>query len=259
MATKKKASSPVYKVLPIGDISTGANQRQFFDGIPELAARINDSKWVSPIVVTSEGVIVAGERRYRACQLLKLEAIPCEIFDGTEEELLDRNTSENLGRRDFRFIELCRIFKSQRDKGRTLEQVATKTGYSSDTISRYVSVLTKCHPDIIKRLDNGDVISIDILYKLSQIKSHEVQLLRLKQWLEEPTNQSEPGPAKQRTAPLRRKRMVQLLKVLQESGATDETIQVAQFMAGMRQTLPHKWHLKLSQRRQMPAPASEEF
>lgn len=257
----KKATGPVYKLVQIGDIRPGSNQRKFIDGVEELAKLIERSNWVCPLVVTSDGEIVAGERRYRACLLLKRPSIPIEIFDGTEQEYLDRNAVENLGRREFRFIELARIFAAQRAAGRKNDEIALRTGYNTDTVSRYINSLEKLHPDIVKRLDNGDIIQTEYLLKLYTIKNKDVQLLRLNQWLGNPIESSKaPETANQsRTNPLRRKKMVQLIKVLQDSGATDETIQVAQYLAGMRQTLPHKWHLKLSPKRQTQAKASDAF
>jgi ParB family transcriptional regulator, chromosome partitioning protein len=261
MAARKKASGRVYKMLPIGDISPGANQRKFLDNIPELAALIKESGWIATIVVTSDGKIVAGERRWQAAKLLGVSEMHCEIFDGSLQEYLDRNAQENLGRKDFRFIEIARIFHSQRHNlQRSDKEIAAKTGYNADTVCRYINVLEKCHPKIIQKLDSGDIIAIDMLCKLATIPDKEVQLLRLNQWQGNPVEASAaPAPSKQRNNPLRRKRMIQLIKLLQDTGATDETIQVAQFMAGMRTTLPNKWHLRLSLKPRMPARESGGF
>lgn len=261
-----KSSSP--KVLPgaalvpIERLSPGNNQRQFFEGIEELAQLIKESEWVNVLHIKPNGEIVAGERRWRACKHLNALAkqagepkpwpeLPCLIDESDDESgIYDIGVSENSGRSQLRFIETARIMRYYRDeRGLDSSTVGRKTGFAKDTVNRYLAILEKCHPDIIKRLDNGEQISTDILIRVHGLKK-DLQLLRLEQWQgTAPITESETSKVRQRKAGLSRRKLGALVKILQESGAADETIQVAQFIAGMRETLPHKWHLKLSRRR----------
>lgn len=249
-------------MVDITTLSPGNNQRVFFPGLEELANLIDDSKWVQNLYVNPDGTIDAGERRYRACKLLNERAskqglpipwpkLPCMVWDGDENERFDLNVAENAGRVDLRFIELARLMQRYRE-GRGLDNasIGKKTGFHPDTVDRYIKILDRSHPKIIERLDNGEQIPIEYLIKIHTIRDKDIQLLRLEQWLGNPVTEATDDPkSKQRKAGLSRRKMVAVVSLLQESGATDETIQVAQFMAGMRTTLPHKWHLKLSQKR----------
>jgi len=57
--------------------------------IEELAQQIKFSGIVKPLIVTNNGVIISGHRRYKACCLLGMKQIPVEIrnFNNESEEL----------------------------------------------------------------------------------------------------------------------------------------------------------------------------
>ena len=245
---------PRQAMVPIESIKLGQNPRQFFSGLEELANLLEEHGALVPLWLDTDHVIIAGERRYRACMIVhkrqpKLYAkLPCVIYD--TDESYDLSVAENLGRQDFRFIEIARIFERYKEQGLTHKQIATKTAYREETIGSYLKIIRQLHPDIIKKLDNGEDIAVNKLIQLHVIKPSEVQLIRYEQWLGTPTAPGEAKPSKERQSGLSRKKLLRLVKVLQESGASDETMQVIQYAAGLRTTLPHKWHLKLSPKRQ---------
>lgn len=270
MAKKRAAIVPsvgasVFEMRDIDSLSPGDNQRKFFPGLEELAGLIEESGWVNTLEVNDDGTIIGGERRWRACKILNAKAesagtlipwpqLPCMVNFLDEKAAFQRNVAENMGRVDLRFIEISRIFKSYRDRyGFSDSQIGAKCGYSAETVHRYISILDRCHPDIIKRLDNGEQISVEFLTKIYTIRDKEIQLLRLNQWLGNPTEQtSEAAPSRERAAALSRRKMVALIKLLQQGNYQEETIQIAQFIAGMRNTLPNKLHLKLSRKQRQP-------
>lgn len=248
--------------LEIEKIKPGSNTRLFFDGIVELSETIEESGWISPITVNKKTLeIVRGERRWRAATYLNDNArrkgekppwpkMPVEWFEGDEREEFSANVAENAARQELRFIEWARIFQKYRENyGLSNDEISKKTGYDSATVSRYISILEKTHPDIIKRLDNGEQIPVSLLISIHTIRNKDTQLLRLDQWYGKPAAEGTVTESKQRTGKLNRKRLIALLKLLQEKGASQETVEVVQFIAGMRQTLPNKLHLQLGQKR----------
>lgn len=254
--------------IPIERLRPGKNARVHFSEIVALSERIAESGRVVQLQVKPDGSIVAGERRYRACQVLNENArktkqplpwksIPCEVVDFSDSDARDWNVNENLGRDNFRFIELARIMVGYRESGLNNADIAKKTGYVEETVSKYISILSNVHPEIIARLDAGEIIKTDTLIRLNGIRDREVQKLRLEQWLGNPVAESEVTPARERTPMLSRRKVMALVKVLQESEAEPETVQTVLYIAGLRQTLPHKWHLKLSRPRQ-PGPTESE-
>lgn len=246
---------------PINELRPGKNSRKFFPDLESLADQIAESGWVQTLQVKPDGEIIAGERRFRACQILhkrdgSWSKLPCIVIDADDNEAFDLNALENLGRAELRFIELARIFQSYREVyGKSNEEIGKACGFRAETVSRYISILEKCHPDIITRLENGDEIPPHVLINVHRISDKEVQKVRLEQWLgTAPVTASEVKPSKQRVSKLSRRKMLQVVQLLQEV-ATEETIQVAQYLAGLRQTLPNKWHLRLSQTRRPPVTA----
>lgn len=245
-------------------LTPGNNQRMFFPGIVELSELIADSGNVAELEVTDRGVIVSGERRWRAVCLLNENArkakeeipwprLPVQIVKA--EEYFDRNVSENAGREQLRFIEWARIFKTYRDNySLTNEQIAKKTGYDAFTVSRYINVVEKLNPKIVSQLEDGKQFPVDVLIKISSIQDKEVQLLRLEQWLGTAALQtSDVKQSKQRGTALSRRKQIALIKLLQEANYPPEAVAVAQFIAGQKQTLPNQLHLKLSRKRRQQA------
>lgn len=57
------------------------NPRNNDDAVDKVAESIQKFGFKVPIVIDSEGVIVAGHTRYKAAQKLGLEKIPCIVAD----------------------------------------------------------------------------------------------------------------------------------------------------------------------------------
>lgn len=82
---------------------------------------------------TAHGVeyeIVCGERRYRACSLLKMETIPCIVRQMSDDEALDAMIAENLQRKDVDPIEESEAFRLLQGKGQSVEELALRFGKS---------------------------------------------------------------------------------------------------------------------------------
>ncbi len=76
--------------------------------LEELASSIKEHGLVQPIVVTKDKddyMIVAGERRWRAYKLAKIEEIPAVVRDVDEKEVLLESLLENINREDLTWAE----------------------------------------------------------------------------------------------------------------------------------------------------------
>ena len=62
------------------------NPRKNDDAVKYVAESIKQFGFKVPIVIDSDGIIVAGHTRYKAAKKLKLEEVPCIVADDLTEE-----------------------------------------------------------------------------------------------------------------------------------------------------------------------------
>ena len=100
------------ETLPLREIEPDpAQPRKTFDEetLAELAASISEHGLLQPIAVRPHGVdrylIVAGERRWRACRMAGLTEAPVIVKDVTDEQAMELALVENLQREDLDPVE----------------------------------------------------------------------------------------------------------------------------------------------------------
>lgn len=85
-------------------------------GLKELADSIKAKGLLQPILLRAHGngsyILVAGERRFRACKLLGIDTVPAFIKDMTEEEAFELQITENLQRSDVHPLKEAKAFKA---------------------------------------------------------------------------------------------------------------------------------------------------
>lgn len=134
--------------IPIGRIRPNPRQpRKAFDeaALGELAESIRSEGLMQPVVVRHvDGgfELIAGERRWRACKLLKLRYIPARIMQAGESSSAVLSLIENLQREDLNPIEealgLASLLK---DFDLTQEQVAERVGRSRAAVANALRLL----------------------------------------------------------------------------------------------------------------------
>lgn len=72
--------------MPIGSIKIKPRFRKDMGDLDGLAAGIRAVGLLQPILVSRDGVLLAGERRLRACKLLGWSTIPATIREGAANE-----------------------------------------------------------------------------------------------------------------------------------------------------------------------------
>lgn len=134
------------------------NARKTFDGdaLKELAQSISVHGLIQPITVRRKGEkgehyeIICGERRFRACRMLKLSEIPCIVRQVTDEQAYDLSISENLQREDVPPMEAAEAYKRLIDTKRyDVASLALQFGKSKKSIYQ---MLKLC--DLIKGIAN---------------------------------------------------------------------------------------------------------
>lgn len=148
---------PVF-LIEVNKISPNPQQpRRDFDenALKELAASIREFGILQPIVVSKieqesdigtevSYQLIAGERRWRASQLLGLERIPAIIKNvSLERERLELAVIENVQRADLNAIEAARAYAKLQDEFRlTQREIASRLGKSRESIANTIRLLS---------------------------------------------------------------------------------------------------------------------
>ena len=114
--------------------------------LAELAESIKSEGLLQPIVVrpTSSGYeLIAGERRWRAYQSLKIKTIPARVVNATDASAAALGLIENLQREGLNAIEEAYGFASLiRDFDLTQEQAADRVGKSRAAVANTLRLLS---------------------------------------------------------------------------------------------------------------------
>ena len=114
--------------------------------IKELSESIKNQGLIQPIVVreTSNDTfeIIAGERRWRACQVAGLHSVNCVIMSVDEESVYELALIENIQRENLNIIEEAKAYKKLKQlNGIKNEELSKKIGKSSSHISNLIRIL----------------------------------------------------------------------------------------------------------------------
>ena len=113
--------------------------------LDELAASIRDKGVLQPIVVrpTETGYeIIAGERRWRACQRAALHQIPAIVQDVSDQDMVELALIENIQRDDLSPIEEAQAYQLMVEQfGLTQEQVAARVARSRTAVTNTLRLL----------------------------------------------------------------------------------------------------------------------
>jgi ParB family chromosome partitioning protein len=121
-------------------------RREFIqEELEELAESIRSEGLLQPVVVRKQGnkfQLVAGERRWRAFQLLKIKVIPARLVEASDASAAAIGLIENLQRADLNPIEEAHGYASLiRDFGLTQETAAERVGKGRATVANAMRLL----------------------------------------------------------------------------------------------------------------------
>lgn len=184
------------KTLRMSEIEPNKSQpRTVFDeeNIKGLAESIKEHGLIQPIVVRPlpNGItyqIIAGERRWRACKLLKMEEVPVIIRETDELEAAQLAIVENVQRADLNPVEEAMAYRALMDKyGMTQDRLAEVMGKSRPYIANLTRLLS-LPEEALTALSNGEIsvghakvlISIEdkdsLIYALNTIISEKLSV-----------------------------------------------------------------------------------
>ncbi len=159
-SVEKEESGNSEKIVDISvkNIKVNKNQpRHSFDEekLRELAVSIKEHGVVQPVIVrpveAGKYELVAGERRWRACQLLGVDRIPAIIRKLDEKETSEIALIENIQRENLNPIEEGLAYKTLMDEhGLTQEELSRRVGKSRPFIANTVRLLAL--PETVKGL-----------------------------------------------------------------------------------------------------------
>ena len=150
------------KQLPVEFLQRGKYQpRRDFDqdALQELADSIKAQGVMQPIVVRQIGnqryEIVAGERRWRACQLAGLADIPALIRDVSDEAAIAMALIENIQRENLNPIEEAMALRRlQTEFSLSQQEVATAVGKSRSVVANLLRLLS-LESEVLDQLQSG--------------------------------------------------------------------------------------------------------
>ena len=137
--------------------------RKKFDAtsLRELSESIKQHGVIQPIIVNKTAgnryIIVAGERRFRACLNAGLKTIPAIIKDFNKQQIQEISLIENLQREDLNPIEAGKAIRQlMNDYGFTQEAVADRIGKSRPLVANTLRLLS-LSPEVISLIENGQL------------------------------------------------------------------------------------------------------
>ena len=139
-------------VMPLSQLTPGKFQpRKNFnqDSLKELAESIKAQGIIQPILVrmtsNNQFEIIAGERRWQAAKIAKLDEVPVVVKDISDSTALAMALIENIQREDLNVIEEARGIKRLIDEFKiTHEAAAEAVGKSRAAVSNTLRLLSLC-------------------------------------------------------------------------------------------------------------------
>ena len=115
------------------------------DALNELSESIKKHGILQPVVVRPHGdgyMIVAGERRFRASKIAKLDKIPALVRTLSNQHRLELSLIENLQRRDLNPLETATAYLKLRDQfNLTLDGIGQRVGKTSAAVANTMRLL----------------------------------------------------------------------------------------------------------------------
>jgi len=139
-----------YFLCPVAEIQPDPHQpRHHFDdaALDDLVTSVREKGILQPLVVRANPdgpghIVIAGERRLRAAQRLRLRDVPVLVKDVASEEAFELALIENIQREDLNPIEESLAYRRLLDrKGMTQDLLSNRLGKSRSAIANSLRLL----------------------------------------------------------------------------------------------------------------------
>lgn len=137
------------------------------DDFDELVASVRAQGILQPLLVSRDGTILAGHRRYEAAKVAGLENVPIRILTEAEPGDFDLICLiENLMRSNLTVLETGNyLLELQQRRMMDVGTISELTGISRDTVRKYLKIAQS--PDIVKQGLQNERISVDAALALA--------------------------------------------------------------------------------------------
>ena len=161
---EKQQDSKIFKIISISSIEANLQQpRKRFgkNEIEDLASSIKSQGILQPIVVRKKEEnsyeIIAGERRWRAAQLVGIHEVPVIIKEMDDEQALQAALIENIQRENLNPVEEAKAYQSiLKLKDMSYEKLSKLIGKSTSHISNIIRLL-ELDIKILEYLEEGKI------------------------------------------------------------------------------------------------------
>jgi len=160
---KNETSNNVQKINISQILPNPLQPRKNFknEELKELSSSIKNQGLIQPIIVKptddNQFQIIAGERRWRACQLNGMHEVDCVIKDLDETSVLEAALIENIQREDLNVIEEANAYKGLINiKNINNDSLAKLIGKSPSHVSNILRLL-ELDKKIQEMVINGDL------------------------------------------------------------------------------------------------------
>lgn len=170
----------------VGEIRPNPYQpRKYFDSVQleELSKSLQMHGMIQPVIVRKKKdryELVAGERRWRAAQMIGLETIPAIVKTLDDKDMAEVALIENLQREDLNYFEEAEGYKKLTEEFKlTQEEIAKSVGKSQSTIANKLRLL-KLDKEVKDNI-NAEIITERHARALLKLPDKELQLQVLKE------------------------------------------------------------------------------
>lgn len=121
-------------------------RKRFADApLAELEASVRENGILEPVLVRRKGKgyeLIAGERRLRVAQRLKIPRIPARVLDVDDPKACEIALIENVQREDLTAVEKAEAFRElAKTYGLTQEEIAKRVGLERSTVANFLRLL----------------------------------------------------------------------------------------------------------------------
>lgn len=122
--------------------------------LEELAESIKVNGVIQPVLLRQadgQYQLIAGERRFRAAQMLQMEQIPAIVRQATDEQMLEWALVENIHRQDLNAIERAKAYQSYMESfSLGQSEAAQRLGENRSVIANHLRLLDL--PEAVKQM-----------------------------------------------------------------------------------------------------------
>jgi len=235
--------------VEIKDIKARADQpRRVFnsEALQELADSLQEHGVLQPLLVRKRGKhyeIIAGERRWRAAQMIGIEQIPVLVKEIDDIEAAEISLIENLQREDLSLTEEARAYRQMIERyGYTQELLSKKIGKSRTHVTNTMRIMNL--PEAVLDMIDGGMITAGHARALLSMGSADQQIAVAKQIVEQGLSvRAVEEKARQKKSSTRTVKKVEIIDL--SEGNVSESVRRGPEIIELEERMQERWGTKV--------------